>query len=140
MLLLVEYLTTLEIVGEVLVKNVVAHIVVVEAFVELAVPCIVVGIEELVVSFVVVMEPCKNHELVMAPVSFVAHVAVVKVLEVLVVPIIIVVIAFVDRKFVSLISFGIPTIVLIAPVVWQRELVVVGVLVDNLWACQVDLE
>ena len=79
--LLVEYLTMLEIVGEVLVKNVVAHIVVVEVFVELAVPRIVVGIEELVVSFVVVMEPCKNCEVVMALVSFVSHVAVVKILE-----------------------------------------------------------
>ena len=79
--LLVEYVTMLEIVGEVLVKNVVAHIFVVEVFVELAMPRIVVGIEELVISFVIVMEPYKNHEVVMAPVSFVAHVAVVKVLE-----------------------------------------------------------
>ena len=143
--LLVEYVTMLEIVGEVLVKNVVAHIVVVEVFVKLAVPCIVVGIEELVVSFVVVMEPCKNHEVVMAPISFVAHVAVVKVLvvkvlEVLFVSILVVVTTFVDRKFVAPISFGIPTIVLIAPIVWQRELVVVEVVIDNLWVCQVDLE
>ena len=143
--LLVEYLTMLEIVGEVLVKNVVAHIAVVEVFMELAVPCIMVGIEELVVSFVVVMEPYKNHEIVKAPVSFVAHVAVVKVLvvkvlEVFVVPIVVVETTFVDRKFVAPISFGIPTIVLIAPVVWQRELVVVEFVVDNLWVCQVDLE
>ena len=134
--LLVEYLTMLEIVGEVLVKNVVAHIVVMGVFVELAVPRIVVVVEKLVVSFVVVMEPCKNHEVVMAPISFVAHVAVVKllfvkVLEVLVAPIVVVVTAFVDRQFVAPISFGIPTIVLIAPVVWQRELVVVEVVVDN---------
>ena len=126
-------------------KNFVAHIVVVEVFGELAVPCHVVGIEELVVSFVVVMEPRKNHEVVMTPVSFVAHVSVVKVLvvkvfEVLVVPIVVVVTAFVDRQFVTSISFGIPTVVLIAPIVWQRELVVVEVVVDNLWVCQVDLD
>ena len=58
-----------------------------------------------------------------------------------VVPIVVVVTAFVDRQFVAPISFHIPTIVLIAPVVWQRELVVfVEVVVDNLWVCQVDLE
>ena len=55
-------------------------------------------------------------------------------------PIAIVVTTFVDRKFVAPISFGIPTIVLIALVVWQRELVVGEVVIDNLWVCQVDLE
>ena len=58
----------------------------------------------------------------------------------LVVPIVFVAIAFVDRQFVAPISFGIPTVVLIAPIVWQRELVVVEVFIDNLWVCQVDLE
>ena len=55
-------------------------------------------------------------------------------------PIVVVLIAFVDRKFVAPISFGIPTIVLIALIVWQKEIVVVGIVVDNSWACQVDLE
>ena len=121
--LLVEYVTMLGVFREVLVKDSIAFIVFVVKFVELVVPRIVVGIEELVVSFVVVMEPCKNHEVVMAPISFVAHVSivkvlVVKVLEVFVVPIIVVVIAFVDRQFVAPISFGIPIVVLIALVVW----------------------
>ena len=102
--LLVEYVTMLEIVGEVLV-----------------VLCIVVVVMKLVVSFVVVTEPCKNLEIVMAPMNFVANVAIV---------------IIVDRKFFIPISFGIPTIVLIALVVWKRELVVV----DNLWVCKVDLE
>ena len=143
--LLVEYVTMLEIVGEVLVKDVVAHIVVVVVFVELVLLCIAVLVVEFVASFVVVTEPCKTLEIVMAPMDFVSHVFVVKVLvvkvfEVLVVPIIVVVTTFVDRQFVAPISFGIPTVVLIAPVVWHRELVVVEVFVDNLWVCQVDLE
>ena len=79
--MLVEYVTMLEIVGEVLVEDVVAHVVVVAIFVELAVPRIVVVVVKLVASFVVVMEPCKNLEIVMAPVNCVAHVAIVKVLE-----------------------------------------------------------
>ena len=138
--LLVDYVTMLEIVGEVLVKNVVAHIVVVAVLVELAVPRILVVVVKLVASFVVVTEPCKTLEIVMARVDFLAHVVVVKVLEeslvvhvfvkvleAFVVPIVVVVTAFVDRQFVAPISFGIPTIVLIALVVWQRELVVVEV-------------
>ena len=52
----------------------------------------------------------------------------------------VVVTTFVDRQFVAPISFGIPTIVLIALVFWKRELVVVEVVIDNLWVCQVDLE
>ena len=138
--LLVEYVTMLEIVGEVLVEDVVAHVVVVVVLVELAMPRIVVVVIKLVASFVVVTEPCKTLEIIMAPADFVAHVVVVKVLEVFVVPIIVVVIAFIDRQFFAPISFGIPTVVLITLVVWQRELVVVEVFIDNLWVCQVDLE
>ena len=51
-----------------------------------------------------------------------------------------VVITIVDRQFVVSISFGIPTVVLIALVVWQKELVIFGIVFDNSWACQVDLE
>ena len=79
--LLVEYVTMLEIVGEALVKNVVEYIVVVVVLVELVVPCIVVVVMKLLASFVVVTEPCKTLEIVMAPADFVAHVVVVKVLE-----------------------------------------------------------
>ena len=57
-------------------------------------------------------------------------------LEGFVVPLIVAVIIVVDKQFVVPISFGIPTVVLIALVVWKRKLVVV----DNLWVCQVDLE
>ena len=66
-----------------------------------------------------------------------AQVVVVKVLEGFVVPIVVAIITIVGKQFVAPISFGIPTIVLIALVVWQREPVVVEVVVDNLWACQV---
>ena len=53
--LLVEHVTMLEIVGEVLVKDVVAHIVVVVVFVGLLVPCTAVVVMELV-AFVIVVE------------------------------------------------------------------------------------
>ena len=79
--LLVEYATMLEIVGEVLVKDAVAHTIVVVVFVELVVPCIVVRVVEPMASFLVVTEPCKNLEIAMAPMNFVAHVAIAKVLE-----------------------------------------------------------
>ena len=44
-------------------------------------PRIVVVVMELVAFFVVVIEACKNLEIVMVLVKFVAHVVVVKVLE-----------------------------------------------------------
>ena len=63
-----------------------------------------------------------------------------KLLEGFVVPSVVSVVIIVDRKFVVPISFGIPTIVLIALVVWSKKPIVVGIVVDNSWACQVDLE
>ena len=120
-----------EIVGEVLVKDVVTHIVVVVVFGEFVVPHIAVGVVKLAASFVVVKGPCKNLEIVVAPVNFVAHVAIVKVLEEsivaqvvvvkvlegFVVPTIVAIVIIVGRKFVVPISFAIPTIVLIALVI-----------------------
>ena len=79
--LLVEYVTILEVVGGALVEDVVAHIVVAVVYVELLVPHIVVVVAELVAFFVIVIEPCKNIEIVMAPMNYVMHVAVVEVLE-----------------------------------------------------------
>ena len=79
--LLVEDVTMLEVVGEVLLKDAIVHIVLLVVFVKLVVPRIVVVIMELVAFFVVVIEPCKNPKIVMALVRFVVHVVVVRVLE-----------------------------------------------------------
>ena len=122
-------------------------------------PCIAVVAMEFFAFLVFAMEPCEELEMtnivvVMALVKFVVHVVVVKVLEEFIVaqvvvvkvlegffvPIIVAIVTIVDRKFVVAISFGIPTFVLITLVVWKKELIVVGVVVDNSWACQVDLE
>ena len=84
--LLVEYVTVLEVVGGVLVKDVMAHIVVEGVLVELMVSCIVVVAMGLVAFLVVVIEPCEEFKMmdvvfVMVLVKFVVHVFVVKVLE-----------------------------------------------------------
>ena len=79
--LLVEYVTMLEVVGGAPMEDFVAHIVVVVVFVEFVVPRIVVVVVEFAASFVVVTEPCKNLEIIIAPVNFVVHVAILKVLE-----------------------------------------------------------
>ena len=79
--LLVECVTMHEVVGEVLVKDVVAHIVFVAVFVEPMVLRIVVVVVKLVASFVVVTEPCKNLEILMALVKSMTHVFVVRVPE-----------------------------------------------------------
>ena len=55
-------------------------------------------------------------------------------------PIVVVVVIIVDRQFVVPISSNILTVALAALFVWQKELVVVGIVVDRSWACQVDFE
>ena len=116
-------------------------------------PCIVVVSMELVACLVAMTEPCEDLEMMAILVvvalvvvvrvleeSIATQVVVVKVLGELVFQCIFVVVIIFDRQFVVPISFGIPTIVLISLVVWRKELVVVGIVVDNSWACQVDLE
>ena len=66
---------------------------------------------------------------------FVAYVVVVVILGESIVTCVVVVIIFVDRKFVVPIFFGIPTIVLVALVFFQKEPTIVGIAIDRSLAC-----